>query len=160
MDSQKKQATVIALRVLAASPKSRAEISQKLKDKGFALPVIDEVLTDLEKQGFLSDKAYAQNLIAKFTAGQSSGSRKIQFELKRHGISGKISEEVLSGINPEEERARARELAQNRWQRFNNIDPQKRKKRVFDFLLRRGFDFQTVRDIMEEMKSNDEKSDN
>ncbi len=153
MDSQKKQAVVVALRVLAASPKSRAEISQKLKDKGFPLPVIDEVLSDLEKQGFLSDQAFAQNLIAKYTHGKPSGSRKIKFELKRRGVSGKISEEAIAGLDPEEEKARARELAQARWEKFSKLDPDKRKKRVFDFLMRRGFDYQLVRELIEEMSN-------
>lgn len=153
MDSQKKQALVIAMRTLAASPKSRAEITQKLKDKGIPSPVIEEALAELESQGILSDKAYAQNLIAKFTHGKPSGSRKIKFELKRHGISGKDSEEALAGLDPEEERARAKELAETRWERFKTADPEKRKKRVFDFLMRRGFDYQTVREVIEELET-------
>ncbi len=153
MDSQKKQAIVIAMRVLAASPKSRSEISRKLEEKGFDEQVIEDALNDLEGQGLLSDKVFAQNLIAKFTHGKPSGARKIKFELKRHGLSAKDTEEALSGLDPEEERGRAKELAQARWEKFANLDPEKRKKRVFDFLMRRGFDYQTVRDTIEQMEA-------
>lgn len=117
------------------------------------MPVVEEVLGDMERQGFLSDKAFAQNLIAKYTHGKPSGSRKIKFELKRRGISGQVSEEALSGIDPDDEKARAKELGEARWEKFSNLDPDKRKKRVFDFLMRRGFDFQIVRDVMEQLRT-------
>ena len=150
-DSQKKQAMIVALRTLTASPKSRMEITQKLKEKGFPSEVISETLGGLEKSGFLNDKSYAQNLTLKYTQGKPSGSRKIQFELKRHGISGKVREVILSGINPEDEKQRALEVASARWERLHNLDIQKRKKRVFDLLLRRGFDFSIVREVIENL---------
>ncbi len=150
-ESQKKQAIIIALRILAASPKSRMEITRKLKEKGFASEVIAVTLEGLEKSGFMNDKSYAQNLAFKFTQAKPSGSRKLQFELKRHGISEKVREEILSGMNQEDEKQRALELASARWERLQNIDVQKRKKRVFDLLMRRGFDFQIAKEVIEEL---------
>lgn len=158
-ESQKKQAMIIALRTLAASPKSRMEITRKLKEKGFASEVISETLEGLEKSGFLNDKSYAQNLTVKYTQGKPSGSRKISFEMKRHGIPEKVREEILSGINPEDEKQRAAELALARWERLQNLDIQKRKKRVFDLLMRRGFDFNIVREVIEELHSGNENAD-
>lgn len=158
-ESQKKQAMIIALRTLAASPKSRMEITRKLKEKGFPSEIISETLEGLEKSGFLNDKSYAQNLAVKYTQGKPSGSRKIQFELKRHGIPEKVREEILSGINPEDEKQRAMELASARWERLQNIDVQKRKKRVFDLLMRRGFDFNIVREVMDELHAGTENAE-
>lgn len=153
-EPQKKQAWITALRLLAASPKSRLEISRKLAEKGYPREVVSETLSQLEGQNLLSDRAYAQNLAARLTHGKPSGTRKIAFELKRHGVSAKIREEILEEIKPDEEIRRARELAQGRWERLQNLPPEKRKKRVYDFLIRRGFDFQVVRDILEEFESN------
>jgi len=56
-------------------------------------------------------------------------------------------------LAPEEETDRARELARAKWERFAKLDGPKRKRRVYDFLLRRGFDFQTVRDVVEQLEN-------
>lgn len=158
-ESQKKQAMIIALRTLAASPKSRMEITRKLKEKGFPSEVIKETLEGLEKSGFLNDKSYAQNLAFKLTQAKPSGSRKLQFELKRHGIPEKVREEILSGLSEEDEKKRALELGNARWERFKTLDPQKKRKRVFDFLMRRGFDFNIVREVMDELYTGNEDAE-
>ncbi len=151
-ESQKKQAWVTSLRLLAASPKSRKELAFKLTDKGYEEGVIQEILDNLERQGILSDRSYGRNLVARFVQGQPSGRRKIAFELKRHGLPSSIQEELLGELNPEEEIARAEELAGARWERLKNFPIEKRRKRVYDFLIRRGFDFQIVRDILEKFE--------
>jgi regulatory protein len=149
MDEQKKQAWIVSLRLLEATPKSRRDLSQKLKDKGFSQDLIEETLNELEARGILSDKAFAQNIVTRLTHGNPSGSRKISFELKRKGVPNAIREEILAKIDPEREAERAKDLAKTRWERLANQPFDKRKKKVFDFLLRRGFDYQLVRDTME-----------
>ena len=151
-ESQKKQAWISSLRFLAASPKSRTELAKKLADKGYPAPVIRETLDELEKQGFLNDRSYAQQLLARRIQGQPSGQRKISFELKHHGIPESIREEILSGLTPEEERTRARDVAVQRWERLKGQPLEKRKKRVYDLLIRRGFDYQVARDILDELR--------
>ena len=158
-NEQEKQAWLVSLRLLTATPKSVKELRDKLTAKGFPEPVIQKTLETLESRGILSDRAFAQNIVARFTQGRPSGNRKISFELKRKGVSAKIQEEVLEGLNPDEETERAREMAQMKWERFARLDPEKRKKRVYDFLIRRGFDFQLVRDILEEIESGSKKQD-
>ncbi len=153
-DEQEKQAWIVSLRLLAAAPKSVKTLRDKLMEKGFPEELVEKTLKGLETKGFLSDRAFAQNIVTRFTQGQPSGSRRISFELKRKGVTAKVREEVLEGLNPEEETERARELAQAKWERFAKLDPQKRKRRVYDFLLRRGFDFQLVRDVVEQLERN------
>ena len=152
MDSQLKQAWISSLRLLEATPKTRRELSKKLLDKGYPEAVVEETLNKLEEQGFLSDLAYAKNLASKLTQGKPSGRRKISFEMKRHGVPARIQEEVLSGLTGEDEAERALELAKPKWLSFQRLAPEKRKKRIFDFLMRRGFDYQIVRDVMSQLK--------
>ena len=148
-DEQEKQSWIVSLRLLAATPKSVKELRDKLTAKGFPDAIIQKTLAKLESNGLLSDRAFAQNIVTRFTQGKPSGNRRIGFELKRKGVPAKMREEILEGLNPEEETERARELARDKWEKFSKLDGQKRKKRVYDFLLRRGFDFQLVRDVVE-----------
>ena len=153
MESQRKQAIIVALRLLTATAKSSKELETKLQEKGFPVTVIQEALQDLKKQGILDDSVYAKNLASRLIHGRPSGRHKIEFELKRHKVPEPIREEVLGALNPESEIGRARELALVRWKRFKNLPLEKRKKRVYDYLIRRGFEFQTVRDLIDEMRS-------
>lgn len=153
---QKKQAAVTAMRSLAATPKSRKELSTKLADKGYPADIITETLDNLERQGLLCDKAYAQNLAARYVHGKPSGKRRIAFEMKRHGVPAAIQQDILDQMDPETERERGRELAQVKWPGLQKLDPQKRRKKIYDFLIRRGFEFDMVRDIVEELENSED----
>jgi regulatory protein len=150
-DEQIKQAIITCLRLLAASPKSRQELRKKLESKGYSAETIDQTLGDLEIQGILSDKAYAKDLVARLTHGKSVGRHKIAFELKRHGIAKKISDEILGTLSNEDETERALDQARLKWTGWSQLDPQKRKKRLYDFLIRKGYDFQIVQDILQKL---------
>ena len=149
----KKQAGIHALRLLAASPKTRRELERKLSDKGYEEAVIRNTLDELERQGLLSDRNFAVDLVSRFIHARPSGARRIRFELKRRGVPAKLQEEVLAQFQADDERGRARELAAERWRRFSHLPVEKRIKRVYDFLIRRGFDFQTARDLIEELEA-------
>ena len=152
-EGQKKQALITAIRLLAATPKTRRALTQKLLQKGYPEPVVEETLDHLERQHVLDDKAYALNLLNRFRFFQPSGRQKMIFEMKRRGIPAKIQEEVLSQVHREEEIETARQVGRERWERFANTPAPKRKKRVYDFLIRRGFDFQVCRDLVEELSA-------
>ncbi len=157
-DEQTKQAFITCLRLLAASPKSGHELRKKLADKGYPDEAVDRALADLREQGVLDDTKYARDLMARLTVGKAAGRRKIAFELKRHGISKKISDELLDTISNEDEIERALEQARLRWIAGSKLDPQKRKKRLYDFLIRKGYDFQIVQDILQRLST--EPTDN
>src|SRR5437868_9512968 len=129
MDEQAKQAWVSCLRLLTATAKTRKELGRKLLEKGYPQPIIESTLDGMEKQGLLSDAAYAKNLARRLTHGKPSGRRKISFEMKRHGVPAKICEEILSQIKPDEELERAKELASYKWLQGSKLEPQKRKKK-------------------------------
>ena len=107
----------------------------------------------MKGRGILNDAAYAKNLAERLTYARPSGRYKINFELKRHKISPQIREEILSKLNPEDEIAKARKIARDRWERFKNLPEEKRGKRVYDYLIRRGFEFQIARDLIDELKN-------
>ena len=154
-ESQQKQAWITSLRLLAASPKTSKQLADMLTEKGYPAEVVQGTVSRLEERGLLSDRAFARQVAAKFEHAKPSGTRKIAFELKRKGFSRALREEVLSEMTPESEAARCKELAEDKWLRFQNLEPVKRKKKIYDFLVRRGFDFEIVRDVMSRMKDDD-----
>ena len=150
-EGQTKQAFITCLRLLAASPKSGQELRKRLADKGFSVESIDQALHDLRTQGVLDDTLYAKDLMARLTLGKCVGRHKVAFELKRHGISKQISDDLLETLSIEDETERALEQARVKWAGWSQLDPQKRTKRLYDFLIRKGYDFQVAQDILQKL---------
>lgn len=156
-EEQYQQAMITSLRLLAASPKSSQEIRKKLAERGYSKNNIDRALTELGAQGVLDDSVYAKDLVARLIHGKAAGKFRIAFELKRHGVSEKIRHELLESITPEAELERALEQAQLKWQGWRNLDLQKRKKRLHDFLIRKGYDFQLAQEVLYRLVKNTPK---
>ena len=135
-----KNAKAAALRFLKIRPRSIAELKEKLGAKGFSSLEIGTAVQELIASGLLDDRAFTRSWI-NYRLARPFGFRRIIQELKLKGIDQEIIEqaviEIKESYNPEKT---ALELAQRRWQRSPDIDPLKKKKRVLDFLLRRGFD--------------------
>jgi len=148
-DEPTKQALITSLRLLAASPKSRKELKTKLESKGYPAEAIASALNELSDQGILDDSAYAKNLTGQLVHGKSAGKHKIAFELKRHGVSDAVRKNVLNSITENDEKERALEVARLKWPQFSKLDPRKGKKKLFDHLIRKGYDFQTVHEVIE-----------
>lgn len=146
-----------SLRMLASSPKSRYELKKKLVHKGYPFSTIEKALDQLENHKLLNDKQYAEDLFSRFQSSHPSGREKIIFELKRRGIAPSIWEEILEGYGKEEEMGAARELGRRCWSLFSGLSPLKRRKKVYERLLRRGFGFQTADEITAEFM-HEEKS--
>lgn len=151
-DSQKKQAQITVLRLLAATPKSRKQLSDRLEAKGFNQKVIEETLDQMAGQGIVNDTSFARNIATQYSLAKPSGKRRIRFEMKRRGVPEQVQDDVLSRISAEEETARAQELAQARWEKLRNLPSEKRQKRLFDFMLRRGFDYSAIKDIIQKLE--------
>ena len=128
-----------ALRFLKIRPRSITELKEKLEIKGFQTQAIEETIGWLEQTKLLDDRAFTKSWI-QYRLARPFGFRRIITELKAKGIDGAIIEESIAAIKPDtDETQMALELAKRRWQRLTGVEFIKKKKRIFDFLSRRGF---------------------
>lgn len=152
MSEQEKQALISALKLLAATPKSREGLHEKLQERGYPPEVLEITLNRLEKQGILNDRSYAQSLFQTFLTQRPSGRRRIAFELSKRGIKAPVIQDILEDYNSEKERENALGLARAKHDRWLSLDVKKRRKKIYDFLLRRGFDFSIAREALDEVE--------
>ncbi len=117
--------------------RGRAELSRALEQRGFEADAVREALGRLEREGWLDDLAAARSA-ARACAGRY-GRARIEKELAARSFSSETVEAVLAEIDPEgEEKALSRLF--NRLQRSNaGLDAEKRRRRVWNALSRRGF---------------------
>ena len=156
---QLKQGYLYAVRLLAASKKSEQELSKRLLEKGYLKESVEGVIERLKNKGILSDQKLVHETVQWSMEAKRYGKRRIFMDLKRRGIASKEIANALESYPKSKEKEVASELAQNRWVKFKNIDPKKRKKRVYDFLLNRGFDYELSRELISKLEQkNDENS--
>ncbi len=141
-----------ALRFLKVRPRSIAELKEKLMAKGFSASEIESTINDLVASGLLDDRVFTKSWI-NYRLARPFGFRRIIQELKDKGIDPEIIEQALAEIkdnySPENV---ALELARRRWERIPAIDLQKKKKKISDFLLRRGFEEGVVIRVLKKLR--------
>jgi len=146
-----KSAKATALRLLKIRPRSIAELKEKLRVKGFSKEDIETVVHGLIASGLLDDRAFTKSWI-NYRLARPFGFVRIIQELCAKGIDQDIIDQAVGDIkdaySPEQV---ALDLAQRRWQRLPAIDMEKKKKRVSDFLLRRGFEVDVVMKILKKL---------
>ena len=147
-NSEKSEAWGWSLRVLQTAGKSCSEMREKLCLRGYSGDVVSQVMKQLQDVGYLNDEVFAQSIFNRYTEIKPSGKSKIIYELKRRKIPQDIAERVLSLDVEDSEFLRAMEVAQKKWMSVVNTESRKRQKRVFDFLLRRGFGFEIARSVV------------
>lgn len=143
---QFKQGYIYALRLLSISNRSSRDIRNRFREKGYSDEVADAVIRQLTETGILNEKKNVREMVQWAINGKHLGRKRIRVELKQKGFRENVIDEELENYLPEKEKEQARELAQNKIERLKKSDPQKRKKQVYDFLVRRGFDYETARE--------------
>lgn len=147
---QKRKAKEIALNYLSYRARSEKEIKDKLKKKEFPETITDEVLSDLKRLNLVDDFEFACLWIKDRLEHKPKGERVLKLELFKKGIKKEIMEKALREFYPPktEEVEIAKGLVKKREKRYKNLDKRVAQKRIFDFLLRRGFSYDVAREAL------------
>ena len=137
-----------ALRILTRRDHSQAELRKKLIDKGFDTKLVQSTLQRCVELGYLDDARYAMTRATSLmNQGRAVGHR-ILADLRQHGISEKLAEQALAAAREacDEDTLLAGLLAR-KFPDFNyNAAPAGEKRRVVNFLQRRGFAISRILD--------------
>jgi len=146
-----------ALRLLAIRPRSIKEIKDKLALKNFPLEDIDAVVNELSSKNYLNDLEFAQAFLRDRIANNPKGVALLKRELRRRGVEDEASDEALEAIKDTfDEKETARGLALLRKRALGKVCGATAKRRVCDYLMRRGFAAHTVYEVVKEVLDKDE----
>lgn len=132
-------ARTIVLRQLAAAPRSRKQLADKLRERDCADDVAATVLDRLEEVGLIDDAAYAATVIESQQSRRAMGRRAIGQELRRKGIASEIIDEQLDTINDDDERERAEALVAKKLRSMHGLDATVQARRLAGMLARKGY---------------------
>jgi regulatory protein len=140
-----------ALRLLSFSPRSVAELKQRLKTKRYPDALIEEAVTLLTKQGLLNDEQFARLYANSKIHTKPVGRKKLETELKRKGLAPDLVQKSLESLSDYDEKQAARDLVARRFERMSDLPKEKKKARLFGFLARRGFSQNVIFLVLEEL---------
>lgn len=137
-----------ACRLLKYRSRSEKEIEDQLKRKKFSESEIRETIAWLKEKGYLNDERFAREwLESRKRRGYSE--KYIRLELKQKGISEQLSNLDLN--NQEQflsDREVAEKLVEKKMKQYRNLEPVKVKQRIQNLLLRRGFSWEIIEEIL------------
>lgn len=134
-----------ALAFLAPRPRSEREVRTRLQRKGFSTQVIDGVIERLKRVGLLDDRAFARYWVEQRETFRPRGARLLAAELRQRGVAGETITEVLEASAQHDPVQAACRAAQRKARELRQADERTFVQRVGQFLLRRGFDYETAR---------------
>jgi regulatory protein len=153
-----KQAKNSAYRYLAIRPRSRAEVEQRLTDRGFPPGIVRSVIEHLFRLGYLNDAQFARDWAASRVRTRGYGRRRVEQELRQKGIVREIISEVLAGLfEDSSELEIARREAEKKLKGLARYEPEVRRRRLAGHLERKGFPPDIIRQIIFEQLRMTEK---
>lgn len=137
-----------AVRFLSYRPRSIREIRQNLKEKGTDAPVIDQVIDRLEALGYVDDLAFARYWVQNRDEFRPKGPLALRQELNHKGVSPRLIDQALDELDFADAAYRAALQQSRRWQA---LDRQQFRAKLYPYLARRGFLAETCQDAIDRL---------
>jgi len=140
-----------ALRLLSFRPRTAQEVSARLCTKGFTQDLVARVCERLKELAYIDDRQFAISWLNAFSGPRCRNAWVLKRELKKKGVAPDLADEVVQENFKKEDVFRAAcELARQRMSKAAPRDTEKAKARVQNLLLRRGFDYDFIREVLAE----------
>lgn len=130
-----------ALRLLAARPRSVAEVRQRLRRRGAVEQEATEAIARLHEEGLLDDAAFAAYWRENRETFRPRSRRLLQAELRQKGVEAEVVRAALTGLDEDEQAYRA---GLRRVRSLEREDEVVFRRRLEDYLRRRGFGYEVA----------------
>lgn len=141
-----------AHRLFNYRPRSKKELKERLQQKGYNTAIVDRIITAFEQQGLINDKRFAKFWALSKIQTKTSSLTRIKQQLSIKGVDSQIIEDILSQLKGDfDEHQIAKDLAKKRLPLYAGVSKLKAKRRLFDYLRRRGFSFNTIYKVLEDV---------
>ncbi|MBI1919250.1 RecX family transcriptional regulator [Candidatus Microgenomates bacterium] len=140
-----------ALRFLSYRPRSEKEIADFLAKKKVTPVVVAKILKKLKEQNLVNDREFTKWWVEQRTKFRPRGLRVIKMELKQKGIKPELIEKIISNdqflISNKEA---VKKLIIKKITNYKGLPKRELYHKLSQFLLRRGFDWDTVKNAVDD----------
>ena len=136
------------LRLIKYRMRSRNELKTRLMQKGFSESVVTNALNWFEELKFIDDVEFAKSFANEKVRNKKIGAMALKSEFFSHHLDEELVERVMNDVYkkmPEEDLIR-QHLKKKRLSSLDSLS-QKELKKITDFLKRKGFRWDSIRNI-------------
>lgn len=144
-DDARERAYQQAMLFLSYRARSESEIRQNLRKHEIPEPVIEQTLERLRQDGLANDNQFARAWVENRSDLRPRSRRLMALELRRKGLT---DEAVSSAIADVDDEALAYEAARKRISRLQGMEWSEFRKKLSDFLARRGFSYSVIAPVV------------
>jgi regulatory protein len=134
-----------AMLFLSYRDRSESEIRQNLRKHDIPDPVIAQTLERLRQDGLANDHQFARGWVENRSAFRPRSRRLMAMELRRKGLA---DEAIAAATENVDDEALAYEAAQKKVARLKDLEWNEFRKKLSDFLGRRGFSYSVVAPVV------------
>ncbi len=145
---QMQRAYGAALRLLNYRARSVAEVRRRLVRRGYDPEQVEAVVSRLQQQGLLEDRAFARLWVENRRLNSPRGRQRLAAELRQKGLAADIIAGALEEVPEDDEAAQALTLARGRARALSGVERPAFLRRLQGFLSRRGFSSEVVRQVV------------
>jgi len=135
-----------AIRYLGYRPRSESEMRQRLQRHGFDIDCTEKALAQLKEQGLVDDSAFARFWKENRESFSPRSQWLTRLELQRKGLDGSTIEPVVGEVDDSDSAYRA---ALSKARRLSPSEYQDFRRRLGEYLRRRGFGYDVIKDTVE-----------
>jgi len=150
------QAQQRAVNLIAYRPRSVREVRQRLEKAGVDEETIERVIEQLRSAGMLDDEAFSKAWVESRVRAAPRGRRMMAWELRRKGVAEQDIEAALESVDDE---STALAAARRRWPRLKSLPLRERKRKLFEFLSRSGFEYAAIEEALRRIESETESAE-
>src|SRR5690554_4262975 len=132
--------------------RSHKEVEQKLIEMRMIPKAREQIIIQLMQEGFLNEERFARSFVRGKFRIKKWGRIKIRQHLKLREISEPIIRLALSEIEEDQYLKTLEELLDKKQRLLTESDPFKRKRKLTDFLLRKGYESHLVFDLVNSLE--------
>jgi len=145
-DQLRRRTFAHAVKLLAAKPRSVAELRERLlQGKGADEAVVETVISRLREYGYLDDERFALSYASFKVKQRPVGRRRLERDLKLKKVGTDVANEALDSVYAETSEEQLIDQAITKRLRIRGRPKNRAEaKSLFDHLLRQGFGFELV----------------
>jgi len=137
-----------AAHYLSYRPRSESEVRERLRRRGFDGDSVEAVIAKLKEQGLIDDMAFAQFWKNNRESFSPRSQWLTKLELRRKGVAGDVIDQVVNAIDDD---ASAYRAASSKARSLPLSDYHSFRRRLGEYLKRRGFSYGVINHIVERM---------
>lgn len=146
-----KEATIKLMQFCAYRDRSQKEVEDKLKEMRMIPAAQEQIIIKLMQENFLNEERFARSFVRGKFRIKKWGRVKIKQHLKQRGISSPIIKLALEEIEDSIYYQTLYDIAEKKIRLINETDIYKKKKKLINFLLQRGYESHLVYRVTEEV---------